>query len=125
MTGDRMSGPELRVAVRTQSPGVVEIAVAGELDLSTVPQLPPVFAEALAGRPRLVELDLDGVPFMDSSGINLLVRTRRQASAAGSELVITRIQPTVHRVLSIFGLADVLCPDIEAPPDPFEGDGAF
>jgi anti-anti-sigma factor len=109
--------PPLRVTTRVAGPGVVEIMVAGEVDLSTAAELPEALAAALAEHhPRRVELELHEVPFMDSSGINLLVRSRRMAREAGSELVITRIRHPVHRVLAIFGLVEVFCPDIEPEP---------
>lgn len=106
-------GPSLRITTRVSEPGVVAVAVAGEVDLATAAELTEELSMVLTEhRPRRVELDLHEVPFMDSSGINLLVRGRRLARQAGSDLVITRIQAPVHRVLSIFGLVDVFCPDV-------------
>lgn len=106
--------PALRVITTVREPGVVVVTVAGEVDLSTASQVPEVLSAALAEhRPRLIEVDLRDVPFMDSSGINLLVRSRRVAGQVGCELRITRIQPAVYRVLAIFGLIDVFCPDVQ------------
>jgi anti-anti-sigma factor len=116
--------PALRVTTTVRESGVVLIAVAGEVDLSTAPALPEVLASALAEhRPRLIELDLGEVPFMDSSGINLLVRGRRLAGQAGCEVTISRIQTAVHRVLAIFGLVDVFCPDVR-PEDGTVGEAS-
>lgn len=62
------------------------------------------------GRSRLV-LDLSGVTFMDSSGLSVLVTTLKTARAAGGDVVLLGLTPTVrsliqltrlHRVFLIF-----------------------
>lgn len=56
---------------RHETPGVIEIRGSGELDLVTAPQK----SEALAGASSAggVLLNLTGAPFLDSSGIAVLV----------------------------------------------------
>jgi anti-sigma B factor antagonist len=61
--------------------------VAGEMDLATVPQLHDALMVVLRdGEPHVIHVDLSGVTFMDSTGINELVhlRTSRSRWAARS-----------------------------------------
>ncbi|MET8942756.1 STAS domain-containing protein [Streptomyces sp. NPDC004542] len=76
------------------------ITVSGELDLQTCPAL----AEAASAVPpagRTLYLDLSGVPFMDSSGLNLLILLRRRLHAEGGRLAVTGLQPQPERLLRL------------------------
>jgi anti-anti-sigma factor len=89
-------GLTLRGAARN---GTAALAVAGELDLATVPALQDALAQ-LDGTPAL-ELDLSGVRFMDSSGLRALLTARRDAQAAGRRLRLVGVPPAVARVLEL------------------------
>ena len=89
-----MSGPR-RTVVRP----------SGELDLSTVAQMETSLDEALAaGTPELV-LDLHALEFCDAAGLQVFLRARRAASAAGAALWLERPTRIVRRVLEVSGLA--------------------
>jgi anti-anti-sigma factor len=89
-----MSGPR-RTVVRP----------SGELDLNTVPQMETSLHEALAaGTPELV-LDLHALEFCDAAGLQVFLRARRAALAAGASLWLERPTRIVRRVLEVSGLA--------------------
>ncbi|MFE9454930.1 STAS domain-containing protein [Streptomyces sp. NPDC006739] len=68
------------------------MTVRGEIDLQTCPQLSrAAFVTPLGGEP--LYLDLSGVSFMDSSGLNLLLLLRRRLHAEGGRLAVTGLQP--------------------------------
>jgi anti-sigma B factor antagonist len=72
------------------------LVVAGELDTATVPALDYHVPRALsADSPPRVALELSGVRFCDSSGINAFVRGWKRARDAGGELVLLRPEPRV------------------------------
>ena len=79
-------------------------ALSGELDMATSQGL----GELLVGPPpgSLVVLDLSQLGFMDSSGIGAIHRARRKVIMDGGILILSRLQPMVHRVLQITGLDD-------------------
>jgi stage II sporulation protein AA (anti-sigma F factor antagonist) len=85
----------------------IRITAAGELDLATAPQLDAALTE-VEGMARPVELDLGALTFMDSSGINLLIRHARRADGGGPALAIVPPPPRVARVLDVAGVTELL-----------------
>jgi anti-sigma B factor antagonist len=84
--------------------GRVVVAVAGEVDLATAPQL----AECLLGiTDRDVAVDLSAVSFLDSSGVSALVAGNKALTATGHSLRTFGEQDNVRRVLEITGLDKV------------------
>jgi anti-sigma B factor antagonist len=78
------------------------IAVSGELDVSTGPDLSDAAVNALneADCHRLA-LDLSGLSFIDSSGINALIGIRDASHRAHAALRISRMSPRVAEVLRL------------------------
>jgi anti-sigma B factor antagonist len=86
--------------------GVHVVAVRGELDLSTAPDLEPQLEAALAAEGSLV-IDLTECEFVDSTGIALIVRAWQKIEAAekdGRAFAICSDGNQVGRVLEISGL---------------------
>ncbi|MFI7385814.1 STAS domain-containing protein [Streptomyces sp. NPDC049813] len=95
------------------------IALAGDLDYETAPELIAA-VEALADPPgTLVTLDLSGVQFFDSGGINVLLRTRGVLQERGVSLAVCRLSAAVERIFRITGLDTVIGP-AAAPTGPLE-----
>jgi anti-anti-sigma factor len=86
----------------------VDLALAGDLDMSATFALEPVLDRVLADNPRELVLDLGHVPFVDSSGLGLLVATQERASRADVDMAIKGAGPEIQRVFQIAGLDDVL-----------------
>ena len=86
----------------------VDLALAGDLDMSATFALEPVLDRVLADHPRELVLDLGGVPFVDSSGLGLLIATHERATLADVDMAITGAGPEIQRVIHIAGLDDVL-----------------
>jgi anti-sigma B factor antagonist len=70
--------------------------------------LEPVLDRVLADNPRELVLDLEGVGFVDSSGLGLLIATHERASRAEVDMAITGAGPEIQRVFTIAGLDGVL-----------------
>lgn len=75
----------------------------GELDLATVGLADRHFAAALESS-SLIAVDLAGVKFCDSSGVNALVRAWRAATARGGRLLLVAPAAQLARILEITGL---------------------
>ena len=77
------------------------VQVFGEVDLSTAPELEQSLAD-LDG--VAVTIDLAEVPFMDSSGLHVLVRAHRRVLEHGGTFRLTGLQSSIRRVFEITGL---------------------
>ena len=88
--------------------GQAVVAVAGELDMTTAPELSRSLAPVLDQHPRDLTLDLGGVDFIDSTGLTLLVRTSKALQAHEGALHLVSATPPVRRVLEIVGLDGLL-----------------
>ncbi|RJQ70164.1 anti-sigma factor antagonist [Pseudonocardiaceae bacterium YIM PH 21723] len=94
---------------RTRDHGMV-VTVAGEVDLTTVPEL---HEELLAAETRAepgspVILDLRGVTFLGSAGLAVLVQHHRRCADAGRQLRIVADQHVVRRPLAVTDLDRLL-----------------
>jgi anti-sigma B factor antagonist len=85
------------------------IAVRGELDLSTAPDLEGPLDAALDGNGGSVLIDLSECEFIDSTGIALIVRAwqrveARSQNGGSGRLVLCCHNEQVRRVLEVTGL---------------------
>jgi anti-anti-sigma factor len=86
--------------------GRLVVVPTGEVDIATVEALRAELATRESGEG--VVLDLRGVEFLDTSGIQVAVEVWRASREEGFELSIVRAGPRVHRVFEIAGLEGVL-----------------
>ncbi|WP_228974421.1 STAS domain-containing protein [Streptomyces sp. DH12] len=86
--------------VVTHHPQSTVIAVTGEMDLTTCPRVDEACTVLPVGG-KTLRLDLSGVPFMDSTGLNLLLRLRRRVRDDGSRLVLAGLQPQPRHLLHL------------------------
>ena len=95
--------------LRSQRDGdLLRIATAGELDLTTAPDLEAALA---SGSPyAALELDLGGLTFIDSSGLRLLLSERDRARRDGLDFTILGASGPVARVFAISGFDTELKP---------------
>ena len=61
-----------------------------------------------AALPNLLELDLSGVTFMDSSGIAILLRARRRLDELEGQLVVRSIPAQPRKVLDAAGVGRII-----------------
>jgi anti-anti-sigma factor len=85
----------------------VVVALAGELDLGNVGEVQRRLDE-LRGEGRPTVLDLDGLSFLDSTGIRLLLTVREASERDGWSFHVTRGSDRVRRVLEAAQVADRL-----------------
>ncbi|MBA2693740.1 MAG: anti-sigma factor antagonist [Rubrobacter sp.] len=92
------------------------VKVSGDLDLMSAPMFRGVLGQVVRGQsvPEVVVVDLGGVGFMDSCGVNALIgETRGFVAGGGKVRLVTKASPVV-RTLSITGLDKIfeVYPDI-------------
>jgi anti-sigma B factor antagonist len=96
---------ELTVEVETDG-NLPVLIVRGELDAYSAPTLDASVEELIAGGSRRLVIDLEGVGFIDSSGLRSLIRARKQLGDEASALQLRRPQPSTVRLLEITGLTE-------------------
>lgn len=97
----------------TEAYGV--LAVAGDLDLVTAPQLTRAAGELIAAGRRDIVIDASALSFCDSSGITAFVAIATRLEDAGGRLAIAGATAIVRRILEVSGLIEalVVTPTIE------------
>jgi anti-sigma B factor antagonist len=94
-----------RAEIEAAQDGTRAVAVAGELDQATLPELQRALDEVIdAGSDDLL-IDLSDCSFIDSSGLAALVSARERIAAAdGRRFAICCGSTQVQRLLEITGL---------------------
>lgn len=102
----------------------VTVAVSGDVDVLRVGQLRQTLTEALIDGGRLLVLDLEGVTFMDSVGLGVIIAAWKRARVLRIEVVVWRPSHPVATVLGLTALDRVLKvhvgpeqPGLEPVPD--------
>ena len=86
---------------------VATVSVRGEIDVATAPQLREALHELVQGGVTSIVLECQDLSFLDSSGIGLLVATRKRLGEGG-ELVIDSPPSHVRKVLELTGVSEEL-----------------
>jgi anti-anti-sigma factor len=100
--------------VQVTSRRPARFALIGEMDLAAMATCEELIEPACERR-ATVDLDLERVTFIDSSGLRTLMRLHRICDAAGGRLVLHHVPPRAARVLQACGLDQVLSIVSEAP----------
>jgi anti-sigma B factor antagonist len=98
---------DLSIQRRDDDRGVV-LALFGELDVVSAPELAAALDEVLAQPHARVMLDLNGLRFVDSAGVSVLIRAKQRAETDGRTVVLRRPTEQLERVFALVGLADWL-----------------
>lgn len=78
----------------------------GDLDVYTVGSLRDAIADILEHNDPKVVVDLDGVPFMDSSGLGALMGGVRRLREAGGDLAIACTREQHLKLFTITGFGE-------------------
>jgi anti-anti-sigma factor len=112
--------------------GQATLTLAGRFDATWSDGVAGVLAECVRAGAHVVRLDLDGIVFLSSAGIRVLLASYRELSRLGGNLAVTRASDAVFTVLQTSGLAMLLKveavsaaqPGVEAPDRRFDHGGA-
>lgn len=86
-----------------------KLGVEGEVDVSNADSL----REGIAGlledeQVKTIEVDLGEVPYIDSTGIGVLVGAAHRADEAGKVLRVVRAQDNVSRIFGMLGVDEII-----------------
>lgn len=95
----------LRIAEEDIGRGRVELRLEGELDLWSAEQLQAALARVGGGRDAVL-VGLEECEFVDSTGVAIFLRARRELEGTGARLLIYGGPVQVRRVFEMAGLGD-------------------
>ena len=95
---------DLIAGVKDEADSLI-VAIKGEIDLQTSPELRVALIDLLArSKAKKMILNLSQVPYMDSSAIAVLVELLKKVNARGGKIWLTELQPRVKGLLEIVRL---------------------
>jgi stage II sporulation protein AA (anti-sigma F factor antagonist) len=106
---DRSPGKQLlgigELTIRSVREDVVHtIHVGGELDLATAEPVRLELERVESTDAQSIRLDLSGLTFMDSTGVQLLLTAHARSRPDSNRLVLVRGPAAVQRVLQLSGV---------------------
>jgi anti-sigma B factor antagonist len=92
----------MEIAQRSDGDGATVVALDGEFDLATAPQVRDAVLGAVGGNGERVAVDMTACTFIDSTGLRILVEAGRKMQERGQKLALIGLR---DQPLKIFELA--------------------
>jgi anti-sigma B factor antagonist len=99
--------PPLGIEIERPASSLSIVSLAGELDLSTIPQVEAGLLDEIQ-LSDIVVVDLTRLVFIDSSGIGLLIKAHREMNHGEALRTIIARGSQVDRVFEVAGIGTVL-----------------
>jgi anti-sigma B factor antagonist len=84
------------------------VTLSGDLELAVAPAFREALSEVVDGSGGMVVLDLAGVPFVDSSGLAVVIAAGRRCRDRGGELRLSGASHRLRTKLDLLGLTESL-----------------
>jgi anti-sigma B factor antagonist len=98
---------ELVFHVDSTHPPYTVLAVSGEVDVYTAPRLREKLVELVSQGTHQMVVDLEGVDFLDSTGLGVLVGGLKRLRSHEGDLILVCTQPRILKVFEITSLTKV------------------
>ena len=104
-TLEEITGQDAPLEIEVEANGLeYRVRLRGELDLDTAALVREALADAELTGPDWIVVDLSGLEFIDSTGVQALLVAHRNARRNAHRLSFTKGGPQVVRVLTLCGL---------------------
>jgi anti-sigma B factor antagonist len=97
---------DLSLSTRTEGDRTV-VSVAGEIDVYTAPKLREALIDLVSGGSYHLVVDMEGVDFLDSTGLGVLVGGLKRVRAHEGSLHLVCTQERILKIFRITGLTKV------------------
>ena len=91
----------LEVNIEAKDKGSFRVTLAGSLDSTTHSILEDKLKPVLKKNPRSIVVDMSGVHYISSLGLNTVIKTKKELEEKGATLILTNLQPQVRKVFDI------------------------
>jgi anti-sigma B factor antagonist len=106
---DELGGQEILVISSRREAAHVVVTLRGELDVDGTARLATEVQHALADTPiEALEIDLRGLSFADSAGLQAILTAQENTRLAGVTFRLIGISPAVGRVIHLAGVDSLL-----------------
>jgi len=95
---------ELDITTEAGGPGVVVVALTGEIDLYTCPEFKQELLRVIADGATLVVVDLTGTTFIDSTALGVIIRGVERLKQRDGRLVVVCADPNILKIFEVTGL---------------------
>jgi stage II sporulation protein AA (anti-sigma F factor antagonist) len=113
---DSSSSECYSIAVTDNGDGTPVVVVKGEIDLRAAGEFWDAVQRSLAHEPRCLVIDMADTSFMDSSGLNVLLRAYNALGERREALVLRAPSPPVRRVIELAGVDELVTCEPSPPP---------
>ena len=91
---------------KTVNGGELTVSLEGRLDTTTAPELESAFKESLGGVEKLI-LDIEGLVYLSSAGLRVLLAAQKQMNKQGS-MSVRHVNETIMEIFEVTGFTDIL-----------------
>ena len=91
----------LKVTTDKLRPDAYVIIPVGSIDSETYGNLQEPVRRILDLSPKVIVIDMQGVEFISSMGVRVIVNTRKELEAKGGYLLLTNFQPQIKKIFEI------------------------
>jgi anti-sigma B factor antagonist len=98
---------DLGLEVDASRPPYTILAITGEVDVYSAPRLREKLVELVSEGHRQIVADLEGVDFLDSTGLGVLVGGLKRLRSNEGDLRLVCTHPRILKVFEITGLMSV------------------
>ena len=92
--------------IKKENGDALEVALQGRLDTMTAPQLEQELKSCLGGVKELT-LDLEGLEYISSAGLRILLKTQKQIQKTGT-MIVRGANDMVLEIFEVTGFNDIL-----------------
>lgn len=91
----------LKVTSTQRRPGVVVVSPIGSIDGNSSSMLDEKIDQILKQAPNVIIFDMEFLDYINSSGIRVLLKTKKALKASDGKIVFMHLQPQIKKVFDI------------------------
>ncbi len=96
------------IQLQQRSSAAVTLILAGKIDSEAAAQLGQHINSALSGPVKTAVFDMEGVDFIASAGVGVLIKAKATLTRKGGDVAMINLQPQIKKVFEIIQMLPAL-----------------